>query len=51
MFDLYKNYFIMGSIDADFLRDVILLMPAMGLTPLDYEKITGQDWPDKKEDQ
>lgn len=49
MVDLYKNLFKMGLMSASDIEDMVIYMPAFGLTPLDYETITGQPWPKKTE--
>lgn len=38
--DLYKK----GLLTADNLRDIVNYLPLMGLTPLDWEEITGESW-------
>ncbi|WP_270621834.1 hypothetical protein [Weissella viridescens] len=45
MKEMYKTYYKAGEFDAEFIRFTVKYMPAFGLTPLDYEEITGQNWP------
>lgn len=33
---------------ASDIRDMVIYLPAFGLTPLDYEKITGKSWNDEE---
>ena len=44
MNQMFKTYYKSGELDAEFIRFTVLHMPAFGLTPLDYEEITGQPW-------
>lgn len=49
MVELYKNLYKMGLMKAGDIEDIVIYLPLFKLTPLDYEEITGQPWPDKKE--
>ena len=48
MFDLYNNLYKYGLMKASDIRDMVIYLPAFGLTPLDYEKITGKSWNDEE---
>ncbi|WP_419155249.1 hypothetical protein [Weissella minor] len=50
MVEMFKGFYRMGM-PAETIYITVVGMPAFGLTPLDYEEITGQPWPDKKENQ
>ncbi|WP_185696070.1 hypothetical protein [Weissella viridescens] len=49
MFDLYNNLYKLGLMKASDIQDIVTYLPTFGLTPLDYEKITGQAWPKEQE--
>ncbi|MHA7611521.1 hypothetical protein ACX2QB_04025 [Weissella viridescens] len=44
MFDLYNNLYKYGLMKASDIKDMVIYLTAFGLTPLDYEKITGKSW-------
>ncbi|WP_307994756.1 hypothetical protein [uncultured Weissella sp.] len=44
MKEMYETYYKSGDMDAEMIRFTVLYMPAFGLTPLDFEDITGQPW-------
>ncbi|MGX7050575.1 hypothetical protein ACWN56_05085 [Weissella viridescens] len=48
MFDLYNNLYKYGLMKASDIKDMVIYLPAFGLTPLDYEKITGKSWTDEE---
>ncbi|MBS0949508.1 hypothetical protein JK159_03830 [Weissella minor] len=49
MVELYRNLFKMGLMTANDIEDIVIYMPLFGVTPLDYEQITGQSWPKDKQ--
>lgn len=49
MLEVYKNLYKMGLMSASDIEDMVIYMPIFGFKPLDYEEITDQPWPDKKE--
>ena len=44
MREMYKDMFKKKLLSADDLRDIVVYLPLMGLTPLDWEHITGLSW-------
>ena len=44
MFEIYDHLYKLGGIKASDIKDIVTYLPAFGLTPLDYEKITGKYW-------
>lgn len=44
MREMYKDMFKKKLLSADDLRDIVVYLPLMGLSPLDWEYITGLTW-------
>lgn len=44
MFEIYDHLYKLGAVKASELKDIVTYLTAFGLTPLDYEKITGKPW-------
>ncbi|WP_419154085.1 hypothetical protein [Weissella viridescens] len=45
MVELYRNLYKLGLMKDSDIQDIVTYMPLFGLTPLDYESITGKEWP------
>lgn len=48
MFEIYDHLYKLGGIKASEIKDIVIYLTAFGLTPLDYEKITGKSWNDEE---
>lgn len=44
MREMYKDMFKKKLLTADNLRDIVIYLPLMGITPLDWEYITELQW-------
>lgn len=50
MKNMYHDLYNKKLMTADDLRDVVEYLPLMGLTPLDWEEITGLPWEKESKD-
>ena len=48
MFEIYDHLYKLVMIKASEIKDIVIYLTAFGLTPLDYEKITGKSWNDEE---
>ncbi|MCB6840907.1 hypothetical protein LIX87_07840 [Weissella viridescens] len=44
MFEIYDHLYKLGGVKASELKEIVTYLTEFGLTPLDYEKITGKSW-------
>ncbi|MCB6839405.1 hypothetical protein LIX87_00040 [Weissella viridescens] len=48
MFETYEHLYKIGGVKASELKEIVTYLTEFGLTPLDYEKITGKSWNDEE---